>query len=102
MAPPAKYPWSFGGVCVSADEQASVVAGNDEATDQRVPVSAAFRQNKKWLYTQVPFVANSICAVKTPEPAVLVMGVGGWVLKWTDQGVVEERVDDSEEGPQNY
>ncbi len=102
MAAPAGFAYSFRGLCITHATGAAFIAGHDESTRENIPVSEAFRWDGRWSQQRVPFVANSICSVPERGSALLNMGVGGWILRWSESGSSEERVDASDSGPQNY
>jgi len=102
MSAPAGFRWSIRDLAVVSPTGVYIVCGDDEKTAQRVPVSRGFSYDGKWESTEVPFVANSICAIGQNGENALILGVGGRVLSWKDGGMVENFIDDSDEGPQYF
>lgn len=102
MSATQDFPYSFRSIYVENKNSVVLVAGHDESTEKRKPLSMGFRWNGQWESVSVPFIATSICAVEKPRPDVLIMGINGWVLRWGTNGISEETIDDSNNGPQNY
>jgi hypothetical protein len=102
MSAPTNFPWSFRSIYVENKRSVVFVAGHDDSTEKRMPVSYGFRWTGQWNSISVPFIATSICAVRVPRPDVLIMGVNGWFLGWGSSGETEETIDATDSGPQNY
>lgn len=100
---PSDFPWSFRGVHVQTKSCTLFVAGHDDSTNKKIPLSYAFRlEGQHWNTIKVPFVATGIACLMEPTPIVFIMGVGGWILRWEGDQITDGRIDESDDGPQNY
>jgi hypothetical protein len=91
--------WSFRAAVADRRGGLVVVAGRDDLTDSNVPMSFGFRYRGVWEQKDVPFIANSIAHL---GDETLILGVHGYLLRWTAAGVSEEQIDATDAGPQNF
>jgi hypothetical protein len=69
------------------------------AYSKREPGTRVFRWTGKWDNYYVPCIAGGICFVAEPLPEILTMCLEGTIHSFSPQGLKEDHVDRSEQGP---
>ena len=98
-----KPDWSYRDGCPDYKGGVFVVAGRDALTDASVPASFALHWfDGVWRTERLPFIANSIAACPASGDSAVIVGPYAHDASWLASGLVESRIDPSDEGPQNY
>jgi hypothetical protein len=102
MVAPNNFAWSFRDVSIYAPGKAVFVAGDDDAVKKDIPISWIFTWTGQWGSQSIPIIGTSVTKTYHTDLNLLIMGIDGTVYRWGKGPIVEELIDSSEKGPQNY
>lgn len=91
---------TYTGVCIYEPNRVYVPAISDKLAEEGMPHTLVFRwRDGTWVHNPIENATSSICTIEEPDLKVLNLGIDGEITLFTSAGFADERVDDSDEGP---
>jgi len=91
---------TYTGVCIYERNRVYVPAISDKLAEEGMAHTLVFRwRDDSWVHNPIDNDTSSLCTVEEPDLKVLNLGIDGEITLFTSAGFATERVDDSDEGP---